>query len=311
MQDIQITIDWIRHGYSCANAYKNTYKYTSLISSLINDPVLTKTGIEQAKKLNEYLSKDTNNFDYDIICCSNLRRAIETAAFAFNKNNKEQKLYILPYISEVKNPGSYLNLDKENFAIDKEESIKYIDLIISKNNLKIKQDYSIYNEFLIKDEQNIIYPNYDKFIKHVLPFIIKKIGYNKKSYKIGIVSHSHFISTIIKDINKSQNMVRVDNTSIWRETLIIKPTINIEFQVKERLNLCDNNVICNQYKGVVEGEQSDNLLRCKRTSRLFGKADNLEGYESGIYGGMCKSKLYGDTYKPIKLYEGMYRPIDI
>ncbi|ARF10796.1 histidine phosphatase superfamily branch 1 [Hokovirus HKV1] len=285
MDNIEITIDWIRHGYSCANAYKSIYTYTSLMSSLINDPVLTRTGIEQAKKLNNYVSNNKTKFDYDIICCSNLRRAIETAAFAFNDKDTKKTLYILPFISEVKNPGSYVGLDKENFAIDEQESIKYIDEIINKNKLNIKQDRSIYNETfnMVNDKSKLMYPNYDYFIENILPMIIKKCSPNKKSYKIGIVSHSHFISTIIQDITKNyKNVVRVDNTSVWREVLIVKPII--KYKVEERLNKCDN-IICNEYKGVLEGAEPDNLLRCKRTSRLFGKALDLDSFDNGIYGG--------------------------
>lgn len=325
MIPIKITIDWIRHGYSCANAYKegpkqtteNTYlntiknAYNFLASTLIYDPVLTKTGIDQATKLGTYMRSNKSDFTYDIICCSNLRRAIETAAFAnsiANPNtNIKQTLYVVPYVSEVKSPGANIGIDYENFPINTEESKKYINNVINKNNLNINVDWSIFDQEAIKSPKEVNLPNYDYFIENILPQLINKTKINKDQYKIGIVSHSHFISKLISKLKTDiKNTIQVANTSIWTETLNIKPVNKdtiIKYDVINRDTLKCNSNICVKYDGATNtnnDNNDNNIGRCYREHpNIYGPKNVALDHYGGK--GTISDKDYKKLYKEYKM----------
>jgi broad specificity phosphatase PhoE len=89
-----INIYWVRHGYSCANYIKKmneVYKYNPfrLIEltehTRVPDPKLHIVGREQAQQLAEIFNNEGINTD--LICSSQLLRAIETAQTLYNRLN--------------------------------------------------------------------------------------------------------------------------------------------------------------------------------------------------------------------------------
>lgn len=179
-----VHIEWIRHGMSCANIIKvlNPYSLTKR-SELAPDSQLSNIGIEQCNIFNTKYYKRYKKFD--LLCCSQLRRAIETAKICFKGTSK--KIFVLPYVSEY-----------------------YPLKILSKNNIPISYEHNLDNSFLkilgIKFEN----PSVKKFNNIILPMLIylakkrnKYIGTKKRPVKIAIVSHQIFINR--KTNNKLNN----------------------------------------------------------------------------------------------------------
>ena len=52
-----ITIYWIRHGYSCANAVQDVGGWQQYLHTLVKDPLLTNTGIENAAAIGTQLQE--------------------------------------------------------------------------------------------------------------------------------------------------------------------------------------------------------------------------------------------------------------
>lgn len=83
---MNIKIHFIRHGESQANVIQ---KFARPFHTCIMDPRLTKKGIQ--------CTKQTVMPDVDIVCCSTLLRAKETARLNF----PESHIYVLPCIKEL------------------------------------------------------------------------------------------------------------------------------------------------------------------------------------------------------------------
>ena len=104
--NLEVTIDWIRHGFSCSNAIylKSQSSIQNILQKLsINtklprmniseiaayyapDAKLTKHGKLQAEQFNNIYKEKINKYDY--VLCSELTRAVETALI-ITKNNKK------------------------------------------------------------------------------------------------------------------------------------------------------------------------------------------------------------------------------
>ena len=97
--NIKCTIDWIRHGESCSNLYKN-HTNDKLNKQYVNDlvnyqPNLSYIGMQQAILLSKNI-----NISYDAIVCSATVRSIMTALLAF-RHYPNKTIYVVPYISEI------------------------------------------------------------------------------------------------------------------------------------------------------------------------------------------------------------------
>ena len=266
MSDITVTIDWVRHGFSCANILQHTSMVTNILRPLITqDAALSDIGVRQAAILNEKVLSSELKDRYDIICCSHLRRAMETALFAFNNPDKAQNLVVVPYISEVRQGiARALSLDRENQSLGIDELIKHWDELKPIFNFNV--DFSIINNQKFSDYAN---EDYDKFIKFVLPEIISKIDEKNKpgdgNYKIVIVSHNHFIRQHIEKNHNITDLKELKNTEMWREKfnfVINDEKIGV---IKEYINsdTCDNET-CQIYPGKNPSCGEISMDRCKK-----------------------------------------------
>ena len=113
--DRLITIYWIRHGYSCANAVQDVGGWQKYLHTLVKDPLLTDTGISNAKAVGTYLKEQ--EIQVDLVLCSNLKRAMETALYLFPRH----EVISVPYIGET------------GFGLDNIPS-RYEDLVTFKSN---------------------------------------------------------------------------------------------------------------------------------------------------------------------------------
>lgn len=196
---VVVNLYWIRHAYSCANILKKRGLIAKSLKSVVTiDPALTDIGVEQAKKLNDVFNSNTLKISekFDIVLSSNLRRAMETAMYAFsdikNSNDEPISIYVVPHISEARNPlASSLNIDKENAPLPVSELKKTYDVMKSEGtdfNTNVK--FELIQEL---DPDSKLKPDYEKFIKNVLPKVLDLLP-EKTEYNIAIVSHSHFIT---------------------------------------------------------------------------------------------------------------------
>jgi len=146
---------FIRHGFSCANVH-----YLKNNTNVINpeyylDPVLTNTGVKDSKNM----SKVTRKLKYDIVCCSSLNRAIETALHMFPKD----KIYVIPYIKELgkrQDSTSEILEDKiEHLKKLYPNDIKRIDFSYIKEDNINSYDWSKFKKFFninLKDKKPCI-----------------------------------------------------------------------------------------------------------------------------------------------------------
>ena len=83
---MKLTLHFIRHGESQANALQNKI---GCFHICLRDPDLTKVG--------KQLTANTSVPHVDIVCCSTLKRAKETAKLSY----PHKQIYVLPGIQEL------------------------------------------------------------------------------------------------------------------------------------------------------------------------------------------------------------------
>ena len=283
MNNTIVELDLIRHGYSCSNLLKKEgYKLTKGLYA--KDPVLTDKGIQQATEA----GKNLKNIEYDVIVCSNLRRAVETAMFCFQ--SRPGKIYVVPYISEESSTiPKLLNIDRENQSIGIEGLKAYVKQLKTNNIFdSIEVDFSIIDSF-IQFGHNIDV-DFDKFMKYVLPRITDKI--NKKQCRIACVSHH---GTIVSHLNKSHSLQMNDyeNTEVWREIVEIEKDIDGYLKTIKYLSCKPNSKVCQIYKPTrIDHESKD---RCYAFHENYPKDQINYSHEGG-------SRYFSDYLKYKEMY---------
>jgi broad specificity phosphatase PhoE len=270
MTDFNATLYWTRHAYSCANYLEEKSYFTWPGVTLTKDTLLTNTGIEQAKDLNKFL--DDKKIKFDIIVCSKLRRAVETALYAFNDADNKQTLYVVPYIGENRNSfAKVTNIDASNIPSDVGDLNKYLNGILPGFNIDV-------NFGFIGQYENEDLPSYDNFVKKIVPQLRKIVG--KDDFTVGIVSHSLFI---IENLKEKHNLIleyKYKNTEMWKEKIEINiKDFNVEFQyVKQD---CGDKSICPVYDGKMAPNVDEvNKERCRYHTKIFfgGNVDEGDHY---------------------------------
>lgn len=242
----KVNLYWIRHAFSCANILEHKGIIANIARPIVTiDPMLTRAGVNQSKALNnEFLTNKIHN-KFDIVICSNLKRALETALYAFN--NVNTLIYVVPYISEERNPYA-LNLDNENAPQSATELEIYYQSIQHEFNIKV--NFDILKQL---DPYGQLKPNYDSFIKIILT---KILNINNMATNIAIVSHSHFIKNHLINDLKMPDTTKIQNTQIWKETLNLNLISSID-----NYNYVDNNKIY-EGKPIPTQYEIDNDDRC-------------------------------------------------
>ena len=230
-----VHIDWIRHGFSCTNAihlkssnWFNIWKYQS------PNPSLTNLGIRQCfqawravhKTGRECLTDRMANTD--LVCCSNLLRAIETAWHMY----PGRQIWILPYVHER---TFHINLVK--FNIDRANApqsqyttfIRLVRLGYDPVEIKKRIKFSLYNTILGNDDVKHIPKPYQPDLRKFLSLVLlthwlnptsdfniasmtdlpidDSIYTRPKIPRVAIVSHSIFLKSIVRQtkMNKKDN----------------------------------------------------------------------------------------------------------
>jgi broad specificity phosphatase PhoE len=176
-----LNIYWVRHGYSCANYVRDNESgfFNPFAHTRVPDPRLHDVGKEQAQQLAEFLNR--KQISFDLICSSQLSRAIETSETLYNRldNVSDDKILILPNICEKGN-----TLDNIPYRYILDIKPKYTEELIGLDYTDYKPDYKFFmNNILIK-------------IKEYLEEKRKEKELNNYEYNIIIVSHSSFLKSI-------------------------------------------------------------------------------------------------------------------
>lgn len=151
----------MRHGLSCANVLK-LFGHPFQRSSKEPDSPLSLMGEKQAEQAGKCL-KD-NKVKIDIVCCSTLRRAIQTAYFFAKGYGYEGKIYVLPFVSEERRFG----FDDDNVSfIEKMKTTNHLDTSIRKI-----LDFRFLIPMLKAHGNKVFSPNQALFDKYIKPHLI-------------------------------------------------------------------------------------------------------------------------------------------
>ena len=179
---INLKIYWIRHGYSCANQiYNKKYDMKNIDKDKIApDAKLTDITLNKICEMKKDMSYEKSKYycvaNSDFILCSELTRAIETAMMLFGTFNKQ--IFVVPYVGEIVNSSELGKTD--NIPSDNEMKLINIRNIIKFHNDKrdicggpfnSTVSLDILNE--IKKNHKLNNPNLDKFLKYVIPELLK------------------------------------------------------------------------------------------------------------------------------------------
>jgi len=220
MQEILVRFDWIRHGLSCANILPGSSKLDIFSrSNFAPDAALTDCGIKQAQETGKYFIDNLHvDQPYNIIVCSQLRRAIETALNLFNMYNDQDrpiiinKIYVVPYICEEGMPYLLPNADNES----EEENVVMEKLRESYPNIKNILDWTIFN---LESFNNKEKPNYDIFIKNVVPVLLnhvikEQLLNNRNKLTSDIVNRMDKVEATTNFTKRQEKNITKDSTNI-------------------------------------------------------------------------------------------------
>jgi broad specificity phosphatase PhoE len=180
----KVTIYFARHANSCSNGIQQYGSFINQWKRLVyKDPPLNNMGVNQTIQLAKEIDFSKG---IDIIACSTMLRAQETANYLFPKSKKP--IFIFPYIKEQgSTAGNQVSTPTEQKTWLGELSSRF--------------DY----RFVVEDSGNFI-PRYveksslSEFLKWLgekLPDLCKLMKIKKKHIKIFIVTHSNFLKRFV------------------------------------------------------------------------------------------------------------------
>lgn len=160
---------FIRHGFSCANVSHVDASANVLHHKYYLDPPLANSGIRDSKKMRKVASK----LDVEVVCCSAMNRAIETALLMFPR----YPVFVVPHVKEIESGG----LDNDCDTIENKKAF-------------FKREYPndhrrIYFGFV--DDKNIHSSSFPKFKKFMS-------SYFSKTKNIAVVTHSRYMMKHLK-----------------------------------------------------------------------------------------------------------------
>lgn len=189
-----INVYMIRHGFSETNQMQRKGVIGWVQHLFKRDPSLVKEGVDSSIRKGNWLKRimkirakekpvtsDFKFIDYstcntlpakfDMVLCSELLRAIETAVCMFDS----KKIYVVPYISEIQ---GYQNINPM--------SIKEQQSAISSKYPKANVDW--------KYRTDRSRPNFRKFKSFLKDIVSKEIASrDEKEYNVAVVSHSLYM----------------------------------------------------------------------------------------------------------------------
>ena len=273
-----INIYWVRHGYSCANYSRDNEKtiFNLFPHTNVKDPRLHSKGLEEAEKLAEFFKSEKIMFD--LICSSQLYRAIQTAQTISKSLKISDKVLVLPQICEE----AWKNMKSTNT----DDNIPYRYLYNKLDEL----DYSQY------------YPNYEYFINIVIVYLRSHLIDKYKEqrvFNIVIVTHSHFLKNIFGEKLENCEYILQENVLSYRDKIYeIMSTYKKSFkEAKENLHKDERYKIYSYIKpGIKTIIKINEVGGCKDLDPVLNKAlTNKYLQESRFKKSKTKSKTKTKT----------------
>lgn len=250
------TIYWQRHANACSNMLnilgqsgpmgfiKHIIKgQKPPIMTIIRDSLLSNLGVRQAQVAGMRLIKEVANVQ--VVFCSNLSRAIETAIYAY----PNKLIYPIPHISELRKDIIF-GSNKMNEPLTVHELMRRFP---QKN---------IHWDILMR-YKHVIKPSFTKFMKEIIPEIIK-LGYRQMI----IISHGDFIRYKV-----APGSVRLNNTGVIKHQVEMTKDKYKVFEQKLIYN--PTSIIFNgvnidiTHNGLKKSMTSDMLKRCHRDLQMY------------------------------------------
>lgn len=178
---------FVRHASSCSNV---TTLSMSRDKKLHTDlPSLSDFGLLQIKQIRE----KTPNIrpmlrQRQVITCSPMVRAMETASFLYPKRSK---IYVLPYMDEVPSRGYVETYNGDDTESVRGSKSKLMNILKSHGHKTSKFDWSIH-DMLTGGSFKI--PDVGVFIRTVEPYLKSKF----KNKKITCVSHGNWMTEYLR-----------------------------------------------------------------------------------------------------------------
>ena len=181
----------IRHGLSCGNIIYHQDINLVPLNSFYRDPYLTKKGVEQSTKCSKYIESKLPPID--IVLCSSLIRAIETALCMFPRNIIEVAPYICESVKTLENiPHDYKSQNKRLQAkVKNNERVKHCKQLkgLHENNLKNFIKYLQINYCV--DDKQIAVVTHSNFIMKILG--VKERMRNNSIFKVVVDTESYLV----------------------------------------------------------------------------------------------------------------------
>ena len=203
---LELEIYLIRHAQSEGNIKRKNPELLTVADHA--DPKLTELGIEQAKRLGNYLAP----IPFDAVYSSALLRAVRTATELINKQSGRQPLRLLPLLTE-------------NGMGEEYKGAEWKDIHAINPDAALAADLS-------PDTPLMCYSNSaddDALLKRAKQTIDYLRSHHNHGEKIAVVSHAAFITTILFylfGMTKSPAFdINCENTGITR-ILFYKPGTN-------------------------------------------------------------------------------------
>lgn len=217
-----LQILWIRHAHSCGNAKEfspTTKLHKALFLQTLN-PQLSDLGglqIEQARAaedpqrrtLGEFLSEQV-----DLVCSSNMLRALETAHGLF----PERTVTVLPYVSErtFSELARRMHWDLENQAEGIERTLERLRSLHYDTQWL---DYALYRKVSTEQQDNVLRPDFRRFMEHVVfdhwwnpqsSFHLPLRGRRDRPFRVAIVTHGNFLLDMIQHATQTPSSLWTD-----------------------------------------------------------------------------------------------------
>jgi bisphosphoglycerate-dependent phosphoglycerate mutase len=271
-----LKVYWIRHAPSCNNI-------NSGLKNLFvgyNNPHIIKSAIEGSCAMGDKLH--INNIKPDIVFCSPLIRAIQTAILMFPEKFKEGKIRIIPTLFERGFVGNKKDSKEETISMLK-DWLQYIltNELVTKNtnfpnmvncnkNLKdnelqkkLEKLYLWYNGRIFKKikgttEEKTIIPIANAISKY--SEFIRPRGWNIFSPTVAIISHGNYLKKYIR-----KGMTKLKNNQIFFKDYYF----NTEGKIEKKSTKTESSKLFNNGCKIKRSLFKDSTLKCNFKNREF------------------------------------------
>lgn len=223
-----VQVLWIRHTHSCGNAKsfsQRTKLYQALFLQTLN-PQISDLGIMQVEQARAALSPKQRTLgeflaeQVDLVCSSNLMRAIETAYRLF----PDKTVTVLPYVGEhaFSELARMMNWDVENQAEDESRTLERLQAF-QYDTTRI--NYRFYNAVAAEYQDWVLRPDLGHFLERVVwqhwfnpqsPHRLPRSPVPARPLRVAIVTHGNFLLDMIRNHTSTPD-------TLWNDVPYFQP----------------------------------------------------------------------------------------